>query len=515
MAEGRISDLLSAAVDATIGALEEGSTTTPAVRDSRRATIGGVRIASTPAPETPARLMHPDGMSRVEYITMTKADILELRANGLAEEADELAATLTRYLRSGSGSGSAGAGSSATAPPTVPADKYAGSDLKDAFQKAVSNKNDVTALKGTIGLNSTPHSVRVAVMTILQHLANVQDGPLISAIIHQALLLDPIRCIASDASLPVGARRPWREAEDLLARAAGAARGFEECDAPSASDFHRHLYSVRTAYTNLVSSGGKGCVELASLRRVDLWLQQEFRNLLAASWTQALSGLAHSQDFVALVLAVLRRLRFDDAAQLNASSAALEQSAIIPVEPGVTYPIADYLQRLLAVLSHRLDEHDRVHSNPVVHQLERCTVQLPKGSTQELDTAVQAAVRHIRKSVKESGGTRDEVEQIIREEIRHYRHSEYAGDLQNPKSSSGRAVEDGAAYYAGGSKGGAGGNGSGKGDEQTRPCFYFQKGACVHGAACKFLHAPEAAASRRSAAACSGHLHSVREDRTM
>ena len=509
MAEGRISDLIDAAVDATIGALEDGSTATPAVRGSRRATIGGARIASTPAPESPARFTYPD----LEYITQSKAVILELRANGLEEEAAELAATLTRYLRSGPCSGSAGAGSSATVTPTVPADKYAGSDLKEAFQKAVSNKNDVTALKGTIGLNSTPHSVRVAVMTILQHLVNVQDGPLISALIHQALLLDPIRCIASDASLPVGAQRPWREAEDLLARAAGAARGFEEYDAPSESDFHRHLYSVRTAYTNLVSSGGKGCVELASLRRVDLWLQQEFRNLLAASWTQALSGC--SQDFVALVLAVLRRLRFDDAAQLNASSAALEQSAIIPVEPGVTYPIADYLQRLLAVLSHRLDEHDRVHSNPVVHQLERCTVQLPKGSTQELDTAVQAAVRHIRKSVKESGGTRDEVEQIIRDEIRHYKHSEYAGDLQTPKSSSGRAIEDGAAYYAGGGKGGTGGKGSGKGGEQTRPCFYFQKGACVHGAACKFLHAPEAAASRRSAAACSGHLHSVREDRTM
>jgi hypothetical protein len=152
MAEGRISDLIDAAVDETIGALEDGSTATPAVRGSRRATIGGARIASTPAPESPARFMYPD----LEYITQSKAVILELRANGLEEEAAELAATLTRYLRSGPGSGSAGAGSSATVTPTVPADKYAGSDLKEAFQKAVSNKNDVTALKGTIGLNSTP-----------------------------------------------------------------------------------------------------------------------------------------------------------------------------------------------------------------------------------------------------------------------------------------------------------------------------------------------------------------------
>ena len=135
-----------------------------------------------------------------------------------------------------------------------------------------------------------------------------------------------------------------------MARAAEAVGGFDEFDDPGASDFHRHLCLVRTGYSKLVSAvGTRDCFGLPSLRRIDIWLQQAFRDMLNATWTQVLTGLANSQDFVALVNAVLRRLRFDDAAQLNASAAALERRAIIPVEPGATYPVADYLQRLDAV----------------------------------------------------------------------------------------------------------------------------------------------------------------------
>ena len=161
-----MSDLIDA-VGETIGALEDGSMATPAVRDPRRATIGTGRIASTPAPEAPARLMHPSGVSRREYITATKHEIQGLRDDGLHAEADRWQQALNRYIdgETGPGSSASGVGSSTTVPPAVPADKYAGSDLKEAFQKAVSNKGDVTALKGTIGINSTPHSVRGAVMT--------------------------------------------------------------------------------------------------------------------------------------------------------------------------------------------------------------------------------------------------------------------------------------------------------------------------------------------------------------
>ena len=190
---GRISDLIDA-VDDTIDALEEGSTPVPAVPTARRATIGAGRVASTPATEP--RLM-PSGLDACrEHIHAVSRQIMQQALNRYIDESVGL------------GSGSTGGGSSTAVPPAVQPDKFAGSDLKEAFQKAVSEKSDVKALKGTIGLDSTPHSVRGAVMTILQHLVNVKDGALISALVHQALLLDPVRCIASDASLPLGSRRP-------------------------------------------------------------------------------------------------------------------------------------------------------------------------------------------------------------------------------------------------------------------------------------------------------------------
>ena len=158
--EGRISDLLDAAVDETIGALEDGSTPMPAVPTARRATFGGGRVASTPFPEP--RLLHSGGVSFREHIHSVSRDIQGLRDDGLHEAADELQQALNQYIREsvGPGSGSTGSGSSTAVLPAVQSDKYAGSDLKEAFQKAVSEKSDVKALKGTIGLDSTPHSVR-------------------------------------------------------------------------------------------------------------------------------------------------------------------------------------------------------------------------------------------------------------------------------------------------------------------------------------------------------------------
>ena len=196
MAEGgSITDLIDASVDATIGALEAGSTPVP--RDSRRS-IGGGLVASTPARASPVRIMHSSGVSRKEYIMATSREIQELRDAGLHAAADGMQQALDRYIagEAGPGSGSAGGGSSTAVPPAVQADKHAGFDLEKAFQKAVFEQSDVKALKGTIGIGSTPDSVRVAVAVVLQRVANVQGGPVISAIIHQALLLDPVQCIA-------------------------------------------------------------------------------------------------------------------------------------------------------------------------------------------------------------------------------------------------------------------------------------------------------------------------------
>ena len=112
----------------------------------------------------------------------TSSEIQELRDAGLHAAADGMQQALDRYIagEAGPGSGSAGVGSSTAVPPAVPADKFAGFDLKEAFQKGVFEQGDVKALKGTIGISSTPDSVRVAVAVVLRHVANIQGGPVIS-----------------------------------------------------------------------------------------------------------------------------------------------------------------------------------------------------------------------------------------------------------------------------------------------------------------------------------------------
>jgi hypothetical protein len=54
--------------------------------------------ASTPAPESPARPLHPSGVSRREHITATKREIQGLRDDGLHAEADRWQQALNRYI---------------------------------------------------------------------------------------------------------------------------------------------------------------------------------------------------------------------------------------------------------------------------------------------------------------------------------------------------------------------------------------------------------------------------------